>query len=95
LNWTNGTVLIQGGNLQAPLLIRVALGADDTFRTLSSATPLALAIDRRTGRVNGSFLHPVTQAETPLDGIVVQGFASGGGLFYGPDQTGSFALQKE
>lgn len=95
LNWTNGTVVLAGGNLQTPLTIRVALELDDTFTAFGSPTPLTLVIDRRTGRVTGSFLHPLTQLETPLMGIVVQGLGVGGGFFYGPDQTGSFSVQKE
>jgi cyclophilin family peptidyl-prolyl cis-trans isomerase len=95
LNWTNGTVSLQGGNLQTPLLIRVRLEADDTFTPLNSPIPLTLAIDRGSGRISGSFFHPALQTDVPVEGLAVQGFALGGGTFFGPDQTGSFFIQKE
>jgi hypothetical protein len=95
MDWTNGTVIIQGGNLQRPLTFRVTLNDDDTFTTLTGPTSLTLSIDRTTGEVVGSFFHPVTQTETPLVGIIVRGLDEGGGLFYGPDQTGSFSILKQ
>jgi cyclophilin family peptidyl-prolyl cis-trans isomerase len=95
MDWTNGTVIIQGGNLQRPLTFRVTLNDDDTFTTLTGPTSLTLSIDRATGEVVGSFFHPVTQTETPLVGIIVRGLDEGGGLFYGPDQTGSFSILKQ
>jgi cyclophilin family peptidyl-prolyl cis-trans isomerase len=95
LNWTNGTVIIQGGNLPRSLTFRVTLDEDDNFTVQTGPTPLTLSIDRTTGEVVGSFFHPVTQAEVPLVGIIVQGLDEGGGLFYGPDQTGSFSILKQ
>ena len=95
MNWTNGTVTIQGGNLQRAMVFRVELNEDDTFTVLTGPTSLALAVDRASGRVTGSFFHPVTQAETTVEGIIVQVLDEGGGLFYGPDQTGSFSIQKQ
>ncbi|HTD67231.1 MAG TPA: peptidylprolyl isomerase, partial [Candidatus Limnocylindria bacterium] len=95
LNWTNGTVIIQGGSLQRPLTFRVMLDEENNFTTLTGPPSLTLSIDRITGGVSGSFFHPVTQAETPLAGIIVQGIEEGGGLFYGPDQTGSFSIQQQ
>jgi hypothetical protein len=94
--WTNGTFVLQGGNLQTPLIFHVALQEDDTFTVLTGPTALSASIDRRTGRISGSFFHPVTQADTPLDGIVVLGGVDrGGGNFSGPDQTGSFSIDKQ
>jgi cyclophilin family peptidyl-prolyl cis-trans isomerase len=95
LNWTNGTMVLQGGNLPAPLTVRVALGLDHTFMTFGSPIPLMLAVDPKTGQVSGHFQHPVTLVDTPLQGMVVQGFGVGGGLYYGTSQTGSFLIQKE
>jgi cyclophilin family peptidyl-prolyl cis-trans isomerase len=94
-NWTNGTVTIQGGNLQRSMIYRVQLNDDDTFTVLTGPTPLTLAIDRNTGQISGSFLHPVTQADTPLEGTIVRVLDEGGGLFFGPDQTGSFSIQEQ
>jgi hypothetical protein len=37
----------------------------------------------------------VTQVDTAIEGIIVQVLDEGGGLFYGPDQTGSFSIQKQ
>ena len=63
--------------------------------TLSGPTSLALSINRTNGAMTGSFFHPVTQAETPLTGVIVKGIDEGGGMFFGPGQTGSFSLQKQ
>lgn len=95
MNWTNGTVIIQGGNLQRSLTFRVTLNEDDSFTVETGPTPLTLSVDRTTGEVVGSFFHPVTQVEVPLVGIIVRGLDEGGGLFYGPDQTGSFSILKQ
>lgn len=95
LNWTNGTVIIQGGDLQRPLTFRVLLDDFDNLTTLSGPTSLALSINRTNGAMTGSFFHPVTQAETPLTGVIVQGIEEGGGMFFGPGQTGAFSLQKQ
>jgi hypothetical protein len=95
LNWTNGVVVLQGGNLQRALTYRVELNADDTFTVQTGTGELTLALDRNTGKVTGSFFHPVTQADVPLQGTIVKGFEEGGGLFYGPDQTGSFSIRKQ
>jgi cyclophilin family peptidyl-prolyl cis-trans isomerase len=95
LNWTNGTVILAGGNLQRPLTFRVMLDEADNLVMLTGPTSLTMSIDRTSGRVAGSFFHPVTQTHISLEGIVVQGLDEGGGLFYGPDQTGSFSILKQ
>jgi hypothetical protein len=95
LAWTNGTIVLQGGNLPRPFIYRVVLEDDDSFSVVLGPSPLNAFIDRVTGHVNGSFIHPALQVETPFEGIIVQGAEEGGGMFYGLDQTGAFTIQKQ
>jgi hypothetical protein len=95
LDMTNGTVVIQGGNLTRALTYRVTLDDSNHFTVLTGPTDLTLDVNPTTGQVTGSFFHPVTQQQTSLEGLIVQGLEEGGGLFYGPDQTGSFSITRQ
>jgi hypothetical protein len=71
------------------------LSAPATFTPLDNLVPLTLAIDRGSGRSNsGSSFHAASQADVPLQDLMVQGLALGGGTFYGPDQTGTFLFRR-
>ena len=92
LNWTNGVVVLAGGNLNSPLTDQVTLEPDNTLTVANNDAQLKITIALPTGFVNGSFIHPVTGRTVRLQGIVQRESGVIGGFFLGATQTGSLFI---
>jgi hypothetical protein len=98
LNWTNGLVIVGGGNLPGPLTNQVVL-TNNQFRVSGgSISNLTLSITLTNGAFTGSFQHPVTRAATALRGTLVQDAlelyrVGSGGWFQGTNRGGYILIQ--
>ena len=92
LGLTNVTLILEGGNLGAPLAEQ-GVFSNNRF-AFTGTNKLSLTIAPVTGLLKGSFLHPVTRKMTPLQGTVLQRSKSAGGFFLGTKETGRVTLQK-
>jgi hypothetical protein len=98
LGWTNGLVVIGGGNLPAPLTNHVLL-TNNQVRVLPGGdiSNLSLTLTTSTGSFKGRFVHPVTGQTNSFNGALVQdplGIhpVGSGGWFLGTNQGGFIRL---
>ena len=98
VNWTNGLVIVGGGNLPGPLTNRVVL-TNNQFRVIGGGiSNLTVSLTLTNGAFTGSFKHPVTRSTTNLRGTVVQDPlgtypVGSGGWFLGTNQGGYLLIQ--
>ena len=88
-NFTNGLLILAGGNLP--------LALTNTFRVNGAATGtnrINLRWNVISGAVSGSFIHPATGRSTGLQGVLLQNQNVARGFFLGTNQSGSFFLQQ-
>jgi hypothetical protein len=81
-DWMNGVVTLSGDALTSPLEVNVTANNDGTFTPAPNAHNLQISVDG-SGLLSGSFIHPATQALTPLRGAVLQSSNTAFGLFEG------------
>jgi len=84
LDWTNGMVIIGGGNLAIPLTNHVTIGPDN--QAMVSDGPinsLILTIQRTSGLFKGSICSPSHWNECEFGGVILQKQNRGGRLFPG------------
>jgi len=91
-DWTNGLVVLAGGNLGFALTNHVQLDANQRLVVANNDAQLKITIALATGSVRGSFIHPVTHQRVNLRGTVESSLGLIGGLFQGTDQTGSLLI---
>jgi hypothetical protein len=92
LNLPVGRLILDGGELAAPIGKTISLGNDNVFLINDGAgEEITLSIDPATGLMDGSFLHP-TGGSTKLRGIVDQLDNSAAGYFLGPQTGGSLVV---
>lgn len=100
--WTQGHLLVGGGNLATPLEAEVLVTNNLVKRVSGTLSNLSLTITTSNGRFGGSFAHPVTRKATQLRGILVQGLpwmalpeqvTVGGGWFVGTNEGGWLWLE--
>lgn len=82
LDWTNGVVIFQGGNLGSPFTNAVFLTSKGTVTNVST-NRMALKIQSKSGRFNGWVNEPITGDRIPFMGIILQ--KESGGFGYFPD----------
>jgi hypothetical protein len=94
VDWTNGYVVMLGGDLTGMVTNQVVL-ANNKITSLpgGSISNLTLTVTPANGLFQGSFVHPVTQRVTPIRGVLEQGAQEpwppvGGGWFLGPTKDG-------
>jgi hypothetical protein len=92
LNWTNGLVVLAGGNLNSPLTNKVTLESDNSLTVANNDAQLNVTVALSTGAVSGSFVHPITHRPVHLQGAVQSRLGVIGGLFPGTNQTGSLLI---
>jgi hypothetical protein len=95
LDITNGTVLLQDGNLAAPVTYGVSLSTNNTFVVAEpNLQSFTLRLSSRTGILKGSFLNPGNSNKlTVIPGVILQNQNLGGGFFLGVNQSGSMILE--
>ena len=80
LNWTNGVVVFQGGNLSAPFTNSILLDARGRVANLSD-NKLELKIQSGSGRFSGSTKAPLTGVRISFSGVILQKDNVGFGFF--------------
>jgi hypothetical protein len=86
-------VTLSGGNLAQPLSNGVTLSVGGKFAIDGGGIPgLTLSLSPSTGVIKGAFTDPVTQASTPVKGVVFQQQTNAAGFFPGATNGGSFLL---
>ena len=90
LNWVNGLSRVTGGNLVLGLTNLVKLTTTNTFG-IADVNPAGLnfALDLKSGRVQGSFVHPWIGTTNKLRGVLLKRSQGIHGQFLDADQTGS------
>jgi cyclophilin family peptidyl-prolyl cis-trans isomerase len=90
LDWTNGVVQLSGDDLQQGIEIPVALDGT-TFVVGTNNVDLQLTTGTD-GRVTGTFVHPGSQAVTPVNGVLIQENKLGVGFFPGTNRSGAIRI---
>ncbi|HMJ88389.1 MAG TPA: peptidylprolyl isomerase, partial [Candidatus Acidoferrum sp.] len=91
LSWTNGSVLLSGDDLESPIEIPVSLEGGGVTAATNNIT-LQLTPESG-GRITGSFVHPGSQAVTPIWGVFLQQSNMAAGFFPGTNRSGSIRLR--
>lgn len=102
INWTNGTVIINGGNLPSGerLTNEVAILNNQLVDLGGSISNLTLTIVPSNGSFQGTFLDPITGQLTPFYGVVMQSSPAhfstpSGGWFLGTNSGGTIRLHPQ
>jgi len=98
LDWTNGQVVLHGGNWDIPLTNQVVLTNNQVRVLGGNVSNLTVTLTLPTGLFSGSFKHPATGASTPFKGALLQETYdavpySGGAWFRGTNQSGYVRLE--
>lgn len=89
MNFTNGTVTLGNGNLDAPIAQAASLSsASKVAVALPNPQTVSLTINTSTGLVAGKFIHPADTKARAVLGVVLQKQNSAYGFFPGVDQCG-------
>ena len=89
LNWTNGVLELEGGNLSQNLTNEAVLATNK----LTGPNSLKLTITNASGLFQGSLVNPATGKAISLNGVVLQKLNEGYGNFLGTNQSGSLFLR--
>ena len=92
LNWTTGSVLLEGGNLGAGFVNQVVLKANNKIANTSS-NRLDATITLSTGLFTGRAVNPATGKPVPFRGALLQSLELGTGYCTGTNQFGHVQLQ--
>ena len=84
-----GNLSISGGNLSSSIYAPITNGV--TLK-VASTNHISFSLDRNSGLITGSFIHPVTHVSTPLNGVVLQVYNVATGYFLGTNQSGNFSF---
>ena len=86
----NSALRLTGGDLQATVRQSATLLPTNLVAIVDPQLPrLALSITASTGRITGSFTHPVTKAVSRINGIILQDRNAGTGFFLGGSASGA------
>ncbi len=91
LNFTNGILVLEGGNLSQSVTNQITLSGNNKI-TNQSSNKLTLTISSGTGRFNGSVVVPDTRKTIQFNGAVLQKQNRGAGFFLGTNQSGRVIL---
>jgi hypothetical protein len=95
LGWTNGLVVIGGGNLTPAQTIsnRVRVVNNVVSVLDGNSRRIKMSISVTNGTFKGTFKHPVTRTTNAFSGALLQLPHWGGGWFKGKNQTGFISLE--
>ena len=91
LNFTNGLVVLGGGNLSATFTNRIIISSNNRVINLAS-NQLTLTLAASSGRFSGKVTDPATGKAIPIKGAVLQKRNSGSGFFSGTNTTGKVSV---
>jgi len=87
LPFTNGLVVLTGGNFNVPFTNQVILAADNSISS-QSTNALTLSIKTSNGLFTGNVMDPATGNLLSLQGAIYPEFGYGSGFFKGTNQVG-------
>jgi hypothetical protein len=95
LNWTEGVVLLDGGRLTSTISNTLTV-AGTGLAAPGNTNQIVLTLTASSGRLSGSFLHPVSSRSTPLNGYILQqpDGDAGKGWFISTNESGFIDLHK-
>ncbi len=91
VSFGNGSMILSGGNLTDSISNSVTV--NPTSVAVSGTNHVTLTLNRTSGLVSGSFIHPDLHRTITLTGVVLQQQNIGSGFFLGTNQSGSFSVQ--
>jgi len=93
LDFSNGLVVLEGGNLTSQMAKDVVLTPLNKVTLVSTNTDkLALTLSTSSGLISGSFINPQTLKKSPIKGVILQKQNAGAGYFLGTNQGGAVFL---
>ncbi len=92
LNLSSGGLVMADGLLNGPVFGAFGLASDNSF-VVTGPVPFKLTLTATTGRLTGSFVHPVTKKSSTAKGIVLQQQNMVRGYFLSTNDSGSILLQ--
>jgi P pilus assembly chaperone PapD len=87
-NFAAATATLTGGGLAGPVSKTVTLLGNRLVVANPSADILTLKYDRKSGRLTGSYIHPLDGKKRDLSGVLYQKLPAAGGVFGGVDAGG-------
>ena len=87
IGFTNGTVVLSGGNLANPFTNNVSV-TNTTIKNLST-NKLTMKFNASKGTFSGSVVNPFNGVSMPFNGVYLQNEGFGAGDFLGTNQSGS------
>ena len=90
LNFSNGLISLEGGNLAVPLTNAISFTGQNGSGP--GPNPPTLSISSSSGVFHGSIRNPATGKNVPFSGAVLQNTSAGYGVFSGTNQTGRVSL---
>jgi hypothetical protein len=95
LAMTNGTVVLNEGNLVVPLTNSIFIKTNNSVTVGANEDGFKFSFDAKTGLLKGNFVHPDnTNNVTYFSGAVLQEQNYGAGQFLGANQSGAVSLQE-
>jgi hypothetical protein len=92
LDWTDGTVILEGGNLAQNLTNSFSIDANNKVTGTNNLKLKITTSGAKAGLFSGSVVDPATGKPVRVNGAVLQNRSVGYGCFLGSDQSGSVAL---
>jgi cyclophilin family peptidyl-prolyl cis-trans isomerase len=92
LNWTNGTLVLSGDDLEGEIEVPVSFNGTD-FVPAANSVNLQISTSAADGTLTGSFTHPGTSAATELRAVFLQNSNMAAGFFPGPARSGAVRLR--
>jgi hypothetical protein len=89
VNWTDGQIILEGGNLADSITNAVTISADNK---ITGTNKLSLTFTLTTGLFQGNVVNPTTGKSIAIKGALLQKQSLGYGYFLGTNQTGSVFL---
>lgn len=92
---TNGTIILNEGNLPNPITNQLIISDANKFKLITTNGSMkSLAFAPASGLLKATFVHPDKPGKpTPVSGIYLQNQNYGGGFFVGTNQTGPLLLK--
>lgn len=96
LNWSNGVVTLQDGDLTTILTNNITVTSKNRLRVTGTNTDmLTLTLTPSTGLFKGSFHPPGATKPVVFNAVVLTDLGWAGGFFLGTNQSGSVSIGKE
>jgi hypothetical protein len=96
LGLTHGIVVLEGGNLPAPITNHIVLSNNNTVLVTNLAektNKLVFTLNSSTGTFGGSFANPTNSKLTiPINGVLLQNQTNAQGYFLGTNESGTILL---